>query len=91
LSKPKLGGELVLFILISMVVIVAVAALVVAFVAFPHRGEELPGAPWLGESMNKLADVLPTLEDDSVGASRAIFGGRHEYSEQVGESAQDRA
>ncbi len=80
-----------LFIVISMVVIVAVAALVVAFVAFPHRGEDLPGAPWLGEGMNKLADVLPTLEDDSVGATRSIFGGRHEYREQAGESAQDRS
>lgn len=52
-----------LFIVISMVVIVAVAALVVAFVAFRHRGEELPGAPWLGEAVNNAVDAMPTLAD----------------------------
>ena len=35
------------FIIVSMLVIVVVAVLVVTFVAFPHRGEEVPGAPWL--------------------------------------------
>lgn len=62
-------GEDVLFILISMLVILVVAGLVVAFVAFPHRGEDIPGAAWLGEGMARAADVLPTLgaegEDDS--------------------------
>ena len=52
-----------LFIVISMVAIVLLAGLVVAFVAFPHRGEEVPGAPWLGESMSKAVDVLPTLDN----------------------------
>jgi hypothetical protein len=60
----------VLSIVISMVVIVVLAGLVVTFVAFPHRGEEVPGASWLGDSMNRAVDVLPTLdntsEDDDV-------------------------
>ena len=34
------------------------------FVAFPHRGEELPGVPWLGETMNRAADAMPTLDED---------------------------
>lgn len=73
----------------SMVVIVAVAALVVAFVAFPHRGEELPGVPWLGEKMGRAAEAMPTLDDEAahedapeeapqaapVGAHRAPEGG----------------
>ena len=51
-------------IVISMVVIVGVAGLVVAFVAFPHRGEELPGVPWLGETMNRAADAMPTIDEE---------------------------
>ena len=56
-------GEGVLFIVISMLVIVGVAGLVVAFVAFPHRGEELPGVPWLGETMNRAAEAMPTIDE----------------------------
>ena len=52
-----------LFIVISMVVIVGVAALVVTFVAFPHRGEDVPGAGWLGDSMNRAVGALPTLDN----------------------------
>lgn len=47
-----------------MAVIVVVAGLVVAFVAFPHRGETLPGAPWLGETMGRTADAMPTLDEE---------------------------
>ena len=64
------GTPPVLSIVISMVVIVVLAGLVVTFVAFPHRGEEVPGASWLGDSMNRAVDVLPTLDntadDDEV-------------------------
>ena len=35
-------------IVVSMVVIVLVAGVVAAYVAFPHRGEDLPGAPVAG-------------------------------------------
>lgn len=52
-----------LFIVITMVVIVGVAALVVTFVAFPHRGEEIPGASWIGETMNRAAGSMPTISD----------------------------
>ena len=54
-----------LSIVISMVVIVVLAGLVVTFVAFPHRGEEVPGASWLGDSMTRAVDVLPTLDNTS--------------------------
>jgi hypothetical protein len=52
----------VLFILITMLVIVTLAGLVLAYVAFPHRGEELPVAPWLGDAMTSAADRLPRVE-----------------------------
>jgi len=53
----------VLSIVISMVVIVVLAGVVVMFVAFPHRGEDVPGASWLGDSMTRAVDVLPTLDN----------------------------
>ena len=52
-----------LSIVISMVVIVVLAGLVVTFVAYPHRGEDVPGASWLGDSMSRAVDVLPTLDN----------------------------
>jgi hypothetical protein len=51
-------------IVVSMVVIVLVAAVVGAYVAFPHRGEDLPGAPWLGRLMRRGARSLPTVEPE---------------------------
>jgi hypothetical protein len=60
----------VLFILISMLVILVVAGLVVAFVAFPHRGEDIPGAAWLGDGMAKAADAMPTIDPEADEARR---------------------
>ncbi|MEP9381166.1 hypothetical protein [Nocardioides sp. KR10-350] len=60
-----------LAIAVVMIVILVLAALVLIYVAYPHRGEEMPAAPWLGEAMEKAADAAPTLapEDDHVGDS----------------------
>lgn len=57
-----------LVIALVMLVILVVAALVVTFAAFPHRGEEVPAAPWLGEAMTKAADALPTLDNPDAAA-----------------------
>lgn len=57
-----------LFIVVSMLVVLAVAGLVVVYVAYPHRGEEVPAAPWLGEAMTRAAEAAPLMEleyDDS--------------------------
>lgn len=51
-----------LFIVIAMLVVLVVAGLVVVYVAYPHRGEEVPNAPWLGDMMNRAADAAPVLE-----------------------------
>jgi hypothetical protein len=56
----------VLPVLIAMLVILVVAGLVLAFVAYPARGEELPAAPWLGDAMAKAAEAAPVLEDGDV-------------------------
>jgi hypothetical protein len=54
----------VLFIGLAMVGILVIAGLIVTYVAFPHRGEDVPGAAWLGDAMNKATDALPTLDED---------------------------
>jgi len=56
----------VLMLTIAMIVILAVAGLVVTYVAFPHRGEDIPGAPWLGDAMSKANDKLPKLQDGDL-------------------------
>ena len=53
-----------LAIVIAMFVILLLAAAVVLYAAFPHRGEDLPGAPWLGDAMGKAVDAVPTLDED---------------------------
>ena len=54
---------------LAMLAILVVCGLVVTYVAFPHRGEEVPGAPWLGDAMNRATDRLPLLEEPDAGHS----------------------
>jgi hypothetical protein len=54
----------VVFIVVMMAVILALCGVIAAYVAFPHRGEELPVAPWLGDAMAKAADALPLLDEE---------------------------
>lgn len=53
-----------LFVVIAMLVVLAVAGLVVVYVAYPHRGEEVPAAPWLGEAMTRATEAAPVLEQE---------------------------
>ena len=57
------GGE-VLPVVLSMLVIMLVCGAVVAYVAFPHRGEEMPITPWLGEAMDRANGAMPTLDEE---------------------------
>ena len=50
------------WILISMLGILALAALVVVYVAFPYRGQPVPVASWFGDALQKGVDRLPTLD-----------------------------
>jgi hypothetical protein len=45
---------------ITMLVIIVVAGLTVTFVAFPHRGRDIPRARWLSDIMNKAASRVNT-------------------------------
>jgi hypothetical protein len=53
----------VISILVAMLAILVLAALVVVYVAYPHRGEEMPNLPWVGDAMKKGVDALPTLDN----------------------------
>ena len=52
----------VTWIFFTMLGIVALAALVVVYVAFPYRGKSVPKAPWFGEALQKGVEKLPTLD-----------------------------
>lgn len=55
-----------LWILTAMLLIVALAAVVAAYVAYPRRGFDVPGLPWLGPALQRAVDALPTLDDPSL-------------------------
>ena len=65
--RPSNPGDVsrVIWILFAMLGIILLAGLVVLYVAYPHRGEEVPNAPWVGEAMRKGVDLLPTLDNQS--------------------------
>lgn len=50
-----------LVIAVLMLVILVIAGAVVMYVAYPHRGEEVPGAPWLGDAMKRGVDTVGDL------------------------------
>ncbi len=58
------------WIVLSMVVILLLAGVVTAYVAFPRRGHGVPGAPWVGDVLERGVEALPTLarqrEDSGV-------------------------
>lgn len=50
-------------IVLAMLFVMALAGVVVLYVAFPHRGEEMPRTPWVGDAMRKGVERLPTLDN----------------------------
>jgi hypothetical protein len=72
----------VVAVVVVMVLILVLAGLVVAYVAYPHRGEQMPAAPWLGEAMAKAVDAAPVLDGEDE-EDEGIFGldPRDEYQD----------
>lgn len=50
-----------LVLALFMVLILVIAGAVVVYVAYPHRGEEVPGAPWLGDAMKRGVETVGDL------------------------------
>ena len=55
-----------LWILLTMLAIVALAGVVVVYVAYPYRGREVPKAGWVGDTMLRGVERLPTLDNTAV-------------------------
>lgn len=53
-----------LFVVLAVLLSLGVSGVVVLYVAYPHRGESVPGAPWLGEALGKAVDSAPVLDAD---------------------------
>jgi hypothetical protein len=51
------------FLVVAMLVILVLAGVVVLYVAFPHRGEDVPHVPWLGRLLRRGVDNAPTLDN----------------------------
>jgi hypothetical protein len=54
------------YVVLSMIVIVAVAAVVVVYAAYPHRGRDVPVIPWVGGAMRKAKDAVTVVEPDGT-------------------------
>ncbi len=52
------------WVLSTMLLILVLALLVAAYVAYPRRGEDLPAVPWVGDALSRGVDALPTLRDE---------------------------
>ena len=52
-------------IALVMLAILTAAGLVVAYVAYPQRGREVPKAPWLGEAMTRAAIKAGVHEENA--------------------------
>lgn len=50
-------------IVLAMLAIMVLAGVVVLYVAFPHRGEDVPHTPWVGDAMKRGVHMLPTLDN----------------------------
>ncbi len=68
-AHPRRLQELFVFwIVSSMLVILTLAGLVAAYVAYPRRGHGVPGVPWVGEALERGVEALPTLSRERAGS-----------------------
>ena len=52
-----------LVIVLIMLLVLVVSGAIVIYVAYPHRGEDIPLVPQLGDVMRRGVDSLPTIGD----------------------------
>jgi hypothetical protein len=70
------------FLVVAMLVILVLAGLVVLYVAFPHRGEDVPYVGWLGRLLRKGVDTAPTLDNTADAVETDDTHHEHEAYEQ---------
>ncbi|MDP9822568.1 hypothetical protein J2S59_002377 [Nocardioides massiliensis] len=49
--------------IVLMLGILVLAGTVVLYVAYPHRGQEVPQLPWVGDALRRGVEALPTLDN----------------------------
>lgn len=59
-----------LWTMLVLFLILLVAGAVALYVAYPHRDQEMPHAPWLGEAMKRGVEALPTIDNQGEHARR---------------------
>jgi hypothetical protein len=62
--------DTVVWLMLVMLLVLALAGVVLAYVAYPHRGEQVPHAPWLGDAMKRGVESLPTLANERARAAQ---------------------
>lgn len=50
-------------LIVLMLGILALAGTVVLYVAYPHRGQQVPQLPWIGDALRRGVEALPTLDN----------------------------
>jgi hypothetical protein len=58
-------------LVVAMLVVLVLAGTVMLYVAYPHRGEDVPHVPWVGRLLRKGVDNVPTLDNTADPASHA--------------------
>ena len=66
-------------VVVVMVLTLLVAGLVAGYVAYPHRGVQLPAVPWLGHALARAARAAPVLKEDED--RTFALGAEHEEDE----------
>ncbi|MBD8869026.1 hypothetical protein [Nocardioides donggukensis] len=74
-----------LMLLLAMLGILVLASVVVLYVAYPHRGRDVPAAPWVGQAMRRGVASLPRLEEETRPAAGS---GRAQQPQQARQSQQ---
>lgn len=60
------------FLMVAMLAILVLAGLVVLYVAFPHRNEDVPYLGWLGRLLRKGVDTAPTLDNTADASTTGL-------------------
>jgi hypothetical protein len=60
----------VFLILLFLLGCLVLAGLVVVYVAYPHRGHDVPAAPWMSRFMRAGVSRLPTLANSGQHRNR---------------------
>ncbi|MGA8258389.1 MAG: hypothetical protein WB767_17605 [Nocardioides sp.] len=53
-------------IVVVMLSVLVLCGVISLYVAYPHRGEQIPGASWLGDAMERAASAVPLMSDEDV-------------------------